>query len=375
MNETQIQSAVPAPAGRAPLKPREAVRRMAPYSPPSAGREGRLRLDFNENTVGCSPLVLRAIRRYLTRDRVATYPEYESSRARLAAAFGRAGDETIITNGTDEAIQLAVSTFVEPGERVIVSEPTFAMYRFYASVAGADVVDVRPGEDLVFPVEAVRAEAARHGARAIFIANPNNPTGTAIAPEAVESLAAEFPATLVFVDEAYFEFYGKTGLPLIDRYPNLLVSRTFSKAYGLAALRIGCLFAAGETAAHMRKAQSPYSVNSVALAAALEAVSDRAYVEKYVGQVLMSRATLAREFRRLGIPCVPSEANFLLARFGERARAVRDGLRDRGVLARDRSYELPGCVRFTVGATAQTRRLVRELREVLKEAGEASSKP
>lgn len=347
------------------LKPRQAVQRMQGYSPPSAGREGRLRLDFNENTVGCSPRVLRLLRRYLTRERLATYPEYESSRAEFAAAFGRTPEETLITNGTDEAIQLAVFTFIEAGQRVIVSEPTFAMYRFYASLAGTEVVDVRSGEDSVFPVQSVARQVRENGAGVIFIANPNNPTGTAVGPEAIEALAAEFPETLVFVDEAYFDFYGHTVLPLIERYPNLLVSRTFSKAYGLAALRIGCLFAHRETAAHMAKAQSPYSVNAAALAAALEALRDHEYTRKYVAAVLKSRAMLEGEFRRRGIPYVPSQANFVLARFGDRARAVRDALRDRGILARDRGYEVPGGVRFTLGTAAQTRRLIQALDEIL----------
>jgi len=338
---------------------------MAAYSPPASGREGRLRLDFNENTVGCSRRVLAAIRRHLTRDRLATYPEYESGRGRLAAAFGRSTDETVIANGTDEAIQLVLNTFVNAGDRVILSEPTFAMYRFYASVAGTDLVNVRPGPDLVFPVEAVRQEMRLLGGRAVFIANPNNPTATAVDPDEIERLVAEFTDTLVFVDEAYFEFYGRTLLPLVTRYRNLLVSRTFSKAYGLAALRIGCLFAHRDTARHLLKAQSPYSVNSVALVAALEAVCDQEYVNKYVAAVLRSRQMLEKEFRRLGVSYVPSSANFVLARFGDRALAVRDGLRERGILARDRSHELPGCVRFTMGTPPQIRRLIRALREVL----------
>ena len=347
------------------MKPRDAVLRMRPYSPPSAGREGHLRLDFNENTVGCSPRVLRQLRRHLTRDRLATYPEYESARGRLAAAFERAPEETLITNGTDEAIQLAVYTFVDADQRVIVSEPTFAIYRFYASLAGAEVVNAPCGEELVFPVEAVREEARRNPIRVVFIANPNNPTGTAVTPEAIESLAAEFSETMVLVDEAYFEFYGRTVLPLVERYRNLLVSRTFSKAYGLAALRIGCLFAHRETAAAMAKAQSPYSVNSAALAAALEAVADREYVSKYVAAVLRSRAMLERELRRRSIPYVPSQANFILAQLGERAPAIRDALRARGILTRDRGYELPGSLRFTLGTPAQTRRLIHALHELL----------
>ena len=169
------------------------------------------------------------------------------------------------------------------------------------------------------------------------------------------------------VDEAYFEFCGQTALPWIARYPNLFVSRTFSKAFGLAAMRCGCLFSDARNMAMIRKAQSPYSVNSPAVAAALGAICDRRYTEKYVAAVRRSRAMLEGEFRRRGISYVPSEANFILARFGNRnrARAVHDGLRRRGILARDRSHEIAGAVRFTLGTPSQTRRLIRALGELL----------
>lgn len=324
-----------------------------------------MRLDFNENTVGCSPRVAKALKKYINRDRLATYPEYESCRARLAAAFGRAEEETLITNGTDEAIQLAINTFVDAGERVIISEPTFAMYRFYAELAGAEVVNVAPADDLVFPVAAVREDARLLGTRAVLIANPNNPTGTAITPDQAEWLARELPQTLVFVDEAYFDFYDKTALLLVERYENLMVSRTFSKAHGLAAMRIGCLFAHRATSAHMRKAQSPYSVNAPAAAAALEAICDREYIAKYVAQVNRSKTMLERELRRRGIRYVPSKANFILAHLDDRAHAVRDGLRERGILARDRSSDIAGTLRFTLGTPAQTRLLIRALGELL----------
>jgi histidinol-phosphate aminotransferase len=163
------------------------------------------------------------------------------------------------------------------------------------------------------------------------------------------------------VDEAYFEFSGQTVLPWINRYPNLFVSRTFSKAYGLAGLRAGCLFSSEQNIAAIRKGQSPYSVNVSAAAAALEAVRDRGFVRHYVAEVLRARSTLCEELTRMGWQYFPSDANFVLVNFGRNARRVCDLLSRRGILVRDRSYELPGCVRITVGTEAQTRRLSREL--------------
>jgi len=342
------------------MKPNTAVLQMDPYKPPSSGRDGYLRLDFNENTVGCSPRVVRALQRAIHRDMLSVYPEYESCRAEMAAAFGCMAEETLLTNGTDDALLLLMNTFVEPGDRVVLAEPCFAMYCFYASLIGARVVAVPRGPRFEFPEVEVRAEI-RHGARAVFIDNPNNPTGTVATPSYIESLASDFPNTLVVVDEAYYDFYGKTVLPLRRRFHNLIVTRTFSKAHGLAGMRLGCLFAANETAAHLRKAHSPYNVNGLAVIAGQAALRDPEYTRRYSKQVLAARKYFEAELRKLKITYIPSSANFVLAKFGDRAVAVKNGLRDRGILVRDRSYEAPGWVRVTVGTMPQMKRLVREL--------------
>lgn len=346
------------------MKPNTAVLQMDPYKPPSSGREGYLRLDFNENTVGCSPRVVRALKKAINRESLAVYPEYESCRAQIAAAFGCTADETLLTNGTDDALLLLINTFIEPGQRLVLAEPCFAMYRFYASLVGAHVVTVPRGPRFEFPEAAVLSEA-HSGARAVFIDNPNNPTGTIASPKFIESLAHSFPNLLVVVDEAYYDFYGKTALPLRHKYPNLVVTRTFSKAHGLAAMRMGCLFASGETAAHLRKAHSPYNVNGLAIVAALAALKDRAYIARYAREVTTARRYFETELRRLKIDYIPSSANFVLVRFADKVAAVKNGLRDRGILVRDRSYEAPGWVRVTVGPLAQMRRVVRELKKLV----------
>jgi histidinol-phosphate aminotransferase len=345
------------------MKPNTAVLQMDPYKPPSSGRDGYLRLDFNENTVGCSPRVVRALQRAINRDMLTVYPEYESCRAEMAAAFGCTADETLLTNGTDDALLLLMNTFIEPGDRVVVADPCFAMYRFYGSLIGAKMVGVPRGPGFAFPAMEVLAEL-RRGARAVFIDNPNNPTGTVAKQSYIESLAHDFPNTLIVVDEAYYDFYGKTALPLRHKYPNLVVTRTFSKAHGLAGMRLGCLFAAGETAAHLRKAHSPYNVNGLAVVAGRAALRDPEYTRRYAKQVLAARKYFEGELRRLKMSFIPSSANFVLAKFGERAVAIKDRLRERGILVRDRSYEAPGWVRVTVGTMAQMKRLVRELKRI-----------
>src|SRR6185312_3107866 len=164
-------------------QPREAVRAMAPYHPPTGGRSGKLRLDFNENTVGCSPKVIDALQKYLTADHLTVYPEYVDAMADLASFFNVKPAEFAMTNGTDEAIQVLVNTFVDDGDDVLVLRPSYAMYRFYAEVAGASVRELEYNkDDLSFPTDAV-LDALRPETKAVLIANPNNPTGTGVKPD------------------------------------------------------------------------------------------------------------------------------------------------------------------------------------------------
>ncbi|MGD0201444.1 MAG: histidinol-phosphate transaminase [Bryobacteraceae bacterium] len=345
-------------------RPRPAVLKMAPYSPPTAGRADKLRLDFNENTVGCSPRVLEDLRARLSAAQLAVYPEYGEAKRDLAAFFGVAPEGLLFTNGTDEAIQVVLNTYVDDGQEVLLLRPSYAMYRFYAELAGAALreIDYRPA-DLAFPLEEL-LEAIGPATRALIIANPNNPTGTGIGAEAIASILEKAAGAAVLIDEAYFEFCGVTALPLLKRYPNLFVSRTFSKVFGMAAMRMGCLMSRAENIGWLHKAQSPYSVNMLAVAAARAAIQDRAGIEGYVAEVLAARELLREGLDRLGIGYYPSQGNFLLMRVGPRAIEIRDRLREKGVLVRDRSYELPGCVRVTVGTREQMRRFLDELARI-----------
>ncbi|MEX2261758.1 MAG: histidinol-phosphate transaminase [Bryobacteraceae bacterium] len=340
------------------IRPREAVLRMAPYSPPTAGRAGKLRLDFNENTEGASPRVIRFLREKLSEEGLAVYPEYAAAKQSLAKFFRVSPEELLLTNGTDEAIQVLINTYVDDGSEVILLRPAYAMYRFYAQVAGAVIheIDYRP-DDLAFPLEEL-LDTIRPSTRAILIANPNNPTGTAATLFGIERILKKARNAVVLIDEAYYEFCGITALPLIERSPNLFVSRTFSKIFGLAAMRLGCLFSSPVNIGFLHKAQSPYSVNALAALAAQEAVQDTSYIENYVIEVLAARELMYVGLEKLGICYFPSQANFVLMRLGPRAIEVRDRLREMGVLVRDRSYEIPGCVRVTIGTREQTRRFL-----------------
>ena len=340
---------------------RPAVLRMAPYSPPTGGRADKLRLDFNENTVGCSPAVIEFLKQQLSAGSLSVYPEYVEARRELSAFFQVAEDEILFTNGTDEAIQVLVNTYVDDDQEVLILTPSYAMYRFYSEVAGAAVREIPYREGtLEFPLDELLG-AITPATKAILIANPNNPTGTGIGLDAVRSILQKAPHAAVLIDEAYFEFSGVTALPYIAQYPNLFVSRTFSKVYGMAAMRFGCLFSQSANVAYLHKAQSPYSVNTLAALAARAAIRDTVYVSNYVNEVLAARDLARQGLERLGIHAYPSEANFILFEAGARSIPIRDELRRRGVLIRDRSYEIAGCVRVTIGTRDQVRRFLTEL--------------
>jgi histidinol-phosphate aminotransferase len=337
---------------------------MAPYSPPTGGRAGKLRLDFNENTVGCSPAVIEFLKSALDAGGLAIYPEYTEAKQELAAFFHVSEDELVFTNGTDEAIQVVVNTYVDDGDDVILLRPSYAMYKFYAEVAGASIREIPYAvEDLSFPV-AELLSAIRPDTKAILIANPNNPTGTGTSLDTLQQILEAAPDAAVLVDEAYYEFSEVTALPLIPKYPNLFVSRTFSKVYGMAAMRFGCLFSQAPNVQYLHKAQSPYSVNTLATLAARAAIRDTDYVNRYVDEVLAARAMVYEGLHALGIRTYKSEANFILFEAGARAVPVRDELRNRAVLIRDRSYEIPGCVRVTIGTRAQAIRFLAELKDI-----------
>jgi len=347
-------------------KPRPAVVKMAPYSPPSSGRDGKLRLDFNENTVGCSPRVIDFLKHKLTEERLTVYPEYEATRRALSDYFQLPEDQFLITNGTDEAIQVLTNTYVDNNDDVIVMQPSYAMYKFYAQVAGAHVREIPyKREDLSFPVRKLIA-AIRPKTKAIYISNPNNPTGTAIGVGDIVRILEAAPQAAVLIDEAYYEFYGVTALRLIEQYSNLFVSRTFSKAFGMAALRVGVLFSQAENVRFAHKAQSPYSVNLLAALAVQAAVQDKEGVEAYALNSNQAREALYQGFTQRGIRYYTSFGNFVLFEAGKRAIEVRDALRERGVLVRDRSYELPGTVRVTAGTPAQVVRFFAAFDEVWK---------
>ncbi|MGZ4833359.1 MAG: pyridoxal phosphate-dependent aminotransferase [Terriglobales bacterium] len=343
------------------LKPCANLERVKQYHPPLSGRSG-LRLDFNENTEGCSPRVLERLRN-LTAEELARYPEREPVERAVAQWLALSPEEVMLTNGVDEAIHLLCEAYLQTDAEAIIAVPTFGMYEVAASATGATVKAVA-AEGFRFPAGGIMAQVTAR-TRLIAIANPNNPTGAVAAREELLAIADAANEAAILIDEAYFDFYGETLIGEINRRANLFVARTFSKAYGLAGLRAGVLTGPAGQMQFVRRIASPYNVNGVALACLPAALADREYVTAYVEAVRRGRDRLQAELAALGMPFWPSHANFVLARFGPARENFISAMRQRGILVRDRNSDpgCGGCVRITIGTEAHTDRLIAALRE------------
>jgi histidinol-phosphate aminotransferase len=348
--------------------PRAAVQRMRAYHPPLGGREG-LRLDFNENTVACSPRVLEALARIAAAD-LAKYPERGQVEAKVAQHLGLEAEQVLLTNGVDEAIHVLCQTFLDREDEFLFPTPTYTMYEVYGSCTDATVKTVPPSEDFDFPLEGLLA-AITPRTRLIAIANPNSPTGRTASREQILQVLNRAPQAVVLVDEAYYHFFGQTVIDLVGQVPNLIVARTFSKAYGLAGLRLGMLAAPAGIQHWLRTVISPYSVNSLALACLPAALDDDPYVQWYVGEVKAARTKMVESLRQLGVPQWPTEANFVLVKIGPKHAEFVQAMRRRGVLTRDRSKDqgCAGCVRLTVGTQVQMKQAMAAMAEALHEIG------
>ncbi|MCB9496952.1 MAG: histidinol-phosphate transaminase [Fibrobacteria bacterium] len=332
------------------------------------GIQDILKLASNENPLGPGKAAIRALADAARS--MAVYPDGLAAPLlpELSRMWDWPAEGILVGNGSDEIFVLLAQAFLGPGRRVLVSEHTFSEYGFASKVVGAQVEIVPMSGyhyDLAGFLERIE------GISAVFLCNPNNPTGTHHGHEALASFLRQVPAsTLVVLDQAYAEYVETDPVQareLLAAHPNLVVTRTFSKIHGLAAARVGYMVASTEIVASVRRVKAPFNVNGPAQAAALAALSDRGHVLKSLETNRKGKIQLMRGLRDLGLKPVPTEGNFVFCPIGRDAAAVMKAMMQRGVILRATgSFGFPQAIRITVGKPSQNRRLLQELRTVLE---------
>jgi len=351
------------------IEPRKTIKEIQDYNPPIRNRTGKLRLDFNENTIGCSPKVIEALRK-VTAEELSIYPEYNKFKEILSGYLNLIPSEVLLTNGTDEAIKTIFETYVEKGkDEIIIPMPTFAMFKFYAQLSEGIIKELPYNENLSFPTERVLTEL-NNKTKIVVLVNPNNPTGTSIKDADIIKILKKSLKNnvIVLIDEAYYQFYGNNSKNLIKKYDNLIITRTFSKAFGLAGLRLGYIISNEQIIKNLKKVISPYSVNSVVLVAGKAALDDTNFINDYISEVKENKKYINYELNRLGIKTIPSESNFLIANFEDKCNIVYRELKKRNILVRNLTQYplLKDCLRIGIGTKDQCNKLIFEIKNILR---------
>lgn len=361
------------------------VRSLRPYQPGKPidelqreyGVSDIIKLASNENPLGTSKKVIEAITAEI--DEIARYPDGNGFdlKQMLSGKHDVSMDRITLGNGSSDPLEFVVRVFAQPGDEVLFSEHAFAMYPIVTQAANAKAV-VAPAKEWGHDLEAIAARISER-TRVIFIANPNNPTGTWLKREELEAFIAHVSESIIIVlDEAYFEYaidpaLGADDYPdasqLLDRYPNLVVTRTFSKAYGLAGLRVGYSLSHPDIANLLNRIRPPFNVNSLALAAACAGLEDIDHVKKAVSLNAQEMARVTEAFGQMGLDYIPSVGNFVSVDVGSEAAPVYDALLHEGVIVRPvANYGMPRHLRVTLGLPEENTRFLDALAKVLGKA-------
>ena len=360
------------------------IRAISPYQPGKPiselaremGMDERtiIKLASNENPLGTSPLAREAMKNAL--EEVSLYPDGSGFelKAALSRRYGVASEQIVLGNGSNDVLELAARVFLKPGGAAVYSQHAFAVYPLVTQAVGASGISVRAmnyGHDLDAMLHAITPET-----RVVFIANPNNPTGTLLAAsDLLRFLERISPDVLVVLDEAYNEYLPNDiqgdSIGWLKRFPNLLVTRTFSKAYGMAGIRVGFGLAHPDVSGLMNRVRQPFNVNSIGLAGAVAALNDEDFVKRSYALNQAGMLQITTGLRRLGIEYIPSYGNFLSFRVRGDVKAINENLLKQGVIVRPIGiYEMPEHLRVTIGLESENQKFLSALETALEAAGE-----
>ncbi|UCE05746.1 MAG: histidinol-phosphate transaminase [bacterium] len=345
--------------------PRKAMANAKTYNIYNDGRNEKVRLDLNENAWGCSSKVLEQLKNVSIED-ISLYPAYKSLINKLAQYYQIGQENIIISNGADDSIRCVFDCFVEAGDEILLPVPNYGMFDIFSRIRGSKTVELLYNKDFSFPAQKL-LDLISEKTKLIIIVNPANPLGTVIAEQDLFEILKTAKDSLVLLDETYFHFMGKTYVPLIEKFDNLMIVQTFSKAYGLTGLRLGMLFSSKKNIHNLAKVNLPFAVNTLALKAGHVALDDQDFIKQVVKNVAIETEFLQKELQKLRIETRAGKTNFLLMKIGDRADEVYHQLQSRGILLRNlNKYPLlQGYLRISIGKREDNLKLLDSLHHLL----------
>jgi len=346
---------------------RENILDMVAYKPPLEDRRsGDMLLDFNERTTGLPPWLLESVCKHIRRNQLHIYPEYGRILSFLAEYTGMEADQVMLTNGSDQGIDIIVRAVAMTGDEAIVPIPTFAMLTHSCEVSGLKLITPSYSFENGYPFDQVR-DSVSENTKIIVVCNPNSPTGTLLEPKLVAELARMAPKATVLVDECYYEFSKKSVKDWVNELDNLFITRTFSKTWGLAALRLGYVISQQRNIEQLLKIRGPYDVNMLAVVAAQEALKEPEFMHEYIKEVEeIAKPKLLNYLSDKGIRFWPTQANFVLV-YPPDGVELAAGLGKQGIRTRPRGGPgIDGTVRITIGTEQDTHKLIAALDKVLQ---------
>lgn len=339
------------------------IAKMSPYTPPLEGRSkgNKLLLDFNERTTPIPSFIKDVIVDFMNQDRTHRYPEYGDICEKIAKYCDVSPDSVMITNGSDQGIDVIVRSFLGVNDNIILPIPTFAMTPHCAELQGANLITPHYTRDGGYPLDDVLNKIDEK-TKIIVVCNPNSPTGTLLELDGIEKLAKTAPNAIIYIDECYYEFCNVTAKDLIKKYPNIIITRTFSKTWGLSALRIGYIIADPKWINEFLKVRGPYDVNTFAVVALSAALDNPEYMQSFVKEVLeISKPLIINYFEKRDIEYWPTRSNFILFKPKD-SQGLEAALRKEDILVRPRKGpNIDGTLRLTFGTKEQMERVIKVL--------------
>ncbi len=348
------------------IRPRKTLEGLSPYPVSKIPRAGHICLDMNENPRGPSPRVMKALKE-LKEKHLYSYPDYQGLYSALADYTGLKGKNLILTCGGDEAIRIVLDAFVEEGEKVVLTTPTYSMYNLLLKLRGADLIELQYGKDLVFPQEKL-FELAKTKPGAVILINPASPTGETIPLKTIEKTLELFKDVPVLLDETYHHYSGYSAVELVNKYPNLFILMTFSKAFSLAGLRLGYVISQEENITKLDLVNPPYPVSGPAVIAAAAALKDREFLREEVKKVEEEKKFLFKELASLDLEVRLTKTNFILVNFGKNALEIKKQLTERKILVRSlENYPpLQNYLRVSLGTRENHLAFLQALKEIIR---------